>query len=885
MNRLPVTAATALVLSVSAAAQITLTPLGTVNLDSTSTAANAEFIGSNPSAIAWNGTDLYAAGFNQSGGTENVAIVQVSNALTAPTFGTAFGVQSAPNLRGYSGLDIDAASVAAAYDNGGNDPNGIAAYDLAGTQLWGKTGRGGSGVGFDPGFPGGSAALGQGVGWATFGSGRRRLQNGTTGADIWDGTNGMVIFTAAGTFFRDMDYDDATGDIWLREGNNVIHGVRSGDNSLSSLSIPFDPADEDFIAVQNLAYVGLPSQEAIFFNDRASTAGGQAFADVVKAIDASGAELTVDWCGFTAPDGVGAYDFSYDAASSTLAICDFTSRDVYVFAVSETQNLDFDTNVGAALGITGDDSTTPVTLGFNFPFPDGTATNSIDIDSNGRIFPAAADTSDFTSTPAELVGQTTSIAALWTDLTPTGTGAGDVFFRTDATIAVITFQDVTEFGGSDEFTFQIQLYPDGRVVLCYDNRVPTTLDSLVGLSEGGGAADPGSSDLTATAGTNGVTTVYEDFTSGMDLIDGCISFTPAGAGWCLANDFPPPPVDGTATTLAQPVQTSLLFSPDGGGGYIVAKVPATFVDDSSLSPVELGTGLGDDALTATQALGHSFQGPGGGTWSSVRMDNNGVVHDGGGTETAGDFNPSVGDLTSDDSKIAAFWTDLSSQNGSLRFATTSTQTVITWENVPQFAETNSLTFQAVLNDDNSFQLNYRDVSQWTTGSGFTSDDVLIGCSEGGGAADPGESDYADYPIVTAGNATNYEFWDASGFTFGILDDLPHIQPRLISTATPQLGGSIELGITGLSTVGFGHTLLIGFSNPNIPLDAIGIPGGVLSAANDVPTPLAPVESTFSLPVPNDPGFVGTLTVFFQAAQFATETPLGIVLTEGVQIAF
>ena len=49
---------------------------------------------------------------------------------------------------------------------------GIALHDLDGTLLWAKTGRGGSGVAFDPGFPGGDPALGTGVAWTKPRSGR-----------------------------------------------------------------------------------------------------------------------------------------------------------------------------------------------------------------------------------------------------------------------------------------------------------------------------------------------------------------------------------------------------------------------------------------------------------------------------------------------------------------------------------------------------------------------------------------------------------------------------------------------------------------------------------------------------------------------------------------
>ncbi|QDV06751.1 hypothetical protein Poly30_22660 [Planctomycetes bacterium Poly30] len=313
--------------------QVRLTEIGTIDLSSTSDPMNPEFIGSNPSAIAWDGTDLYAAGLNSSGATAPVGIARVTDPLGAASFGPAFGLQSAPNSRGYSGLDISGAGIAAAYDSGASDPQGIALYDPAGVQVWVKDGRGGSGVAFNPGFPGGDPALGEGVAWATFGSGRARLQDAATGADIWDGTNGFVIFTSEGSFFRDLDFEDATGDVWVREGNNVLSFTRNGDNSVTNAAIVFDQdPDADFVSGQNIAH--LQNEGLVIYNDRSTTGGGQDFFSVVNVIDETGAPQMVNWGGFAPAAGSGYYDFSYDAATSTLAILDFGARSATIFQVA-----------------------------------------------------------------------------------------------------------------------------------------------------------------------------------------------------------------------------------------------------------------------------------------------------------------------------------------------------------------------------------------------------------------------------------------------------------------------------------------------------------------------------------------------------------------------
>ena len=148
----PLSFVVALAAGSSLVAQVSLTHLGTIDVASTSNAGNPEYIGSNPSAVAWNGTDVWVGGFNSSGATGDAAIVKVSNALTAPSYGARFGVQPATvNQRGYSGLDVSGGLLAAAYDNGSATPDGITGWDLAGNQLWGKSARGSSGVGIDPG--------------------------------------------------------------------------------------------------------------------------------------------------------------------------------------------------------------------------------------------------------------------------------------------------------------------------------------------------------------------------------------------------------------------------------------------------------------------------------------------------------------------------------------------------------------------------------------------------------------------------------------------------------------------------------------------------------------------------------------------------------------
>ena len=144
---------------------VTLQEVARFDVAASADGGGTSYIGNNPSAVAWNGRQLFIAGFNSSGGSADTAIIEITNALSTgvnvAAFGTPFGALATPNLRGYSGLDIEGTVLAAAYDDGGSDPNGIQAFDAsAGTQNWARSARGGSGVAFDPGFGGADAGSG-----------------------------------------------------------------------------------------------------------------------------------------------------------------------------------------------------------------------------------------------------------------------------------------------------------------------------------------------------------------------------------------------------------------------------------------------------------------------------------------------------------------------------------------------------------------------------------------------------------------------------------------------------------------------------------------------------------------------------------------------------
>lgn len=340
------TAAAAIVVACCAGgalAQVNLDHLKTIDLSSTSLNTNPEFIGSNPSAVAWDGVDAYVGGYNQSGAAQNTGIVRISNALGAHSIGSAFGLFSTNNLRGMTGLSIKNGMLAASLDNGAGNVNSVRAFNpLTGTQNWATGGgtpdatRRGNAIAFDPGFNG--TGPNQGVAYLSIGSGRRHLEDATTGNYINGQNAGAIInFATATTTWRGMAFDPGTGDLYTRESNRVGKAVRNGDNSYVA------PATQIFLTVaasavdqQNIAFINSADfGDFLIFNDRSVTTGGQAFSSVVKVISTSGASMTLNFpnADFSPASGNGAYSFSFDAGTQTLAVTDFANRQLHIFAV------------------------------------------------------------------------------------------------------------------------------------------------------------------------------------------------------------------------------------------------------------------------------------------------------------------------------------------------------------------------------------------------------------------------------------------------------------------------------------------------------------------------------------------------------------------------
>lgn len=224
------------------------------------------------------------------------------------------------------------------------------------------------------------------------------------------------------------------------------------------------------------------------------------------------------------------------------------------------------------LALTGaDDSAENVTLSFEFPFAGETFT-VVSANNNGglafsddpaviniihwHIWHKNAFQLDFTSAPFP------SLLAFNTDLDLTS--AGTIYFNDFGDRAVFTWDGVaTNRSPQSPFvSFQVALYPDGHFSYSY---VPLAGDPVadldegivVGFSSGRGALPSGSVDLTA-APMSVLSTAYQVW---------CYDEDP-GADPATSNCFEPGQDNNAGFDLTD--NLTLLFEPDGSGGYLVS---------------------------------------------------------------------------------------------------------------------------------------------------------------------------------------------------------------------------------------------------------------------------------------------------------------------------
>jgi hypothetical protein len=140
----------------------------------------------------------------------------------------------------------------------------------------------------------------------------------------------------------------------------------------------------------------------------------------------------------------------------------------------------------------GDDTTVQRTLPFTFPHPGGNTT-TVGMCSNGFLWLDNVSTgASYTPTNAALMQEGARLAPMWADLD--FTVGGTFYADTSATQAVFTWNQAPQYGAAgNRSTFQVQLFPSGRVVMAWQ-ALSLSAPAVIGYSPGA-ATDPGPTQI------------------------------------------------------------------------------------------------------------------------------------------------------------------------------------------------------------------------------------------------------------------------------------------------------------------------------------------------------------------------------------------------------
>ena len=322
------------------------------------------------------------------------------------------------------------------------------------------------------------------------------LTNQAAVYEVWNASNPTDVANNLIRYYVKTDYADQF------ENNNTL-------GSASFVDLPFNSAP-----IHKYTEISPTGNDVDYFSFRQKS-GKTLIAEiqtggldsVIGLYDPSGTLVAVDDDGGTGLLSRIVYpvptDGLYTVAVSTFPDFDFTgdggSGGRYV--------LDLRTIDGTLLNL-GDDNSQEVPLGFTFPF-NGNNYTSVFVNSNGNLTFGSGDT-DFSESVAELLSDQPRIAPLWDDLSPNAAGLVTAEFGPGT--ATIKFDSVPEFVSTGANTFSVKLYSSGRIDVNYGSI--SAIDGLAGVSPGGGAANPGGTNLSAASTYPAMGVTYELFNAG-----------------------------------------------------------------------------------------------------------------------------------------------------------------------------------------------------------------------------------------------------------------------------------------------------------------------------------------------------------------------------------
>jgi hypothetical protein len=157
----------------------------------------------------------------------------------------------------------------------------------------------------------------------------------------------------------------------------------------------------------------------------------------------------------------------------------------------------------------GDDASASAALPFAFNFY-GKTYNRVHINSDGNLTFGVGESLMTGRSLRRLLSGPPRIAAFLADLDPSRTGS--VVSFSDPNHFSVTWTAVPQFGQMDKNTFQIVLYPDGRITFAYDKELSSLVDEgAVGVAPGNNENGLVGTDLSAAAGVTSGGAIAEAF--------------------------------------------------------------------------------------------------------------------------------------------------------------------------------------------------------------------------------------------------------------------------------------------------------------------------------------------------------------------------------------
>ncbi len=558
----------------------------------------------------------------------------------------------------------------------------------------------------------------------------------------------------------------------------------------------------------------------------------------------------------------------------------------------------FETNFGTQIGLGDDTLLAAQAIGFNFPM-NGVNHTHIIPNTNGVAFLHTAATgalgttaTGYSTSAATMLtnlrgaaGGAPRLAAYWRDLNLTAANSGAVWGNNSvAGRYVLTWRNAVHFGQtSPVFTFQMQIFDTGEVRYFYSgNTNNTALGVTSGVSNGGGIADPGASDLSAgSVGTSVSPIVYQTFTTlnTFDLQNKSTAFVPnAGGGYdVVVSPCVPagnsvygkgcPNLSATAYENFPPNTTdlsnvSIRLTPNAQGGYTFG--PGTGTNYTHTAP---GLALGDDA-NGTLALPSAFAYPGG-TTSTLTICSNGFIWMQPNTST--DFSPTNAELFTNAARLCPMWCDgvpdgaTNVQNVFAEVDAVANKAYVSYVNIPIFGGVGGTMNVQVELDLTSGAIEYR-----------------YGAISCGNVSIVGWAPGTPLSVVDAGSI-DISAQLAAGFG---TQSTEQVALALATTTPPVIGSAVTFSASNIPATSplSVYVCSAGQTNPGLDLGSIGAPGCAayvtlpeIFAVDLLTNPTA--SATFTIPA--DPFFVGQ-SFYSQAVSFdAGANAFGMITSNGI----